>query len=312
MNLQRIYRSLYRIRKLEEYVAQIYPSDKIKSPIHLSIGQEAPAVGVCEALRLSDVVFGTYRGHALYLAKGGDINAMMAELYGKQTGCGKGKSGSMHLGDQAVGMMGTSAIVATTIPQAIGFALAERMKGKDTVVSVFFGDGATEEGVFWESLNFAALMKLSVLFICENNFYAIHTPLNKRVPTPNYCQRVESFGVKSQRVPNNDVIAINSLTQQWLAEMRTNDQGPRFIEAETYRWREHVGPGEDWDLGFRSFEEGKHWMGRDELKRIGDMLNVIERSQIEKDCELEIQEAFAFAEASPFPADEELYTDVFH
>jgi TPP-dependent pyruvate/acetoin dehydrogenase alpha subunit len=143
--LERVYRSMYRIRRVEERIADIYSSDKIKSPVHLSIGQEAPSVGLCEALRRKDVVFGTYRGHALYLAKGGDLKAMIAELFGKAAGCGRGKAGSMHLGWRAAGMMGTSAVVATTIPQAVGYAFAEKMRGRDTVVAVCFGDGAMEE-----------------------------------------------------------------------------------------------------------------------------------------------------------------------
>lgn len=307
--LLRVYRAMFLIRRLEERVADIYPTDRIKSPIHLSIGQEPPSVGVCLALRQDDVVFGTYRGHALYLAKGGDVNKMVAELYGKGTGCGKGKAGSMHLGDKDVGMMGTSAIVSTTIPQAVGYALAERMKGRDTVVPVFFGDGATEEGVFWESLNFAALMKLSVLFICENNHYAIHTPWSKRVPEPNYCERVATFGVPSTRVANNDVIETYRVASRLISEARTS--GPRFLEVETYRWREHVGPAEDWHLGYRSKEEGAAWMARDEVARIGAMLSPHQRNEIEAACEASLEAAFQFAEASPFPEDEELYRDVF-
>ena len=150
---EHLYRQLYRIRRVEEEIIRLYPSDSIKSPVHLSIGQESVAVGICSALAESDVVFGTYRGHALYLAKGGDLKSMMAELYGKSSGSARGKAGSMHLVDTAVGMMGTSAIVATTIPQAVGYALAVQMRGEKTAVVVFFGDGATDEGVYAESLN---------------------------------------------------------------------------------------------------------------------------------------------------------------
>src|SRR5438309_778362 len=171
----RIYRSLYRIRRVEEEVAKIYPTDKIKSPVHLSIGQEAVSVGVCEALRGEDVVFGTYRSHALYLAKGGNLKAMIAELYGKATGCAKGKGGSMHMIAPSVQMWGTSAVVGTTIPHAVGYAYALKLRRRDGIVACFFGDGATEEGVFYESMNFAALKKLPIIFICENNCYAIHT-----------------------------------------------------------------------------------------------------------------------------------------
>src|SRR4051795_12417756 len=172
---ERLYRSLYRIRRIEEEVARAYPTDKVKSPVHLSIGQEAVSVSVCEALRADDVVFPTYRGHALYLAKGGDLNRMVAELYGKVTGCTRGKGGSMHLIDPEAGVMGASAVVGTTIANAAGYAYALRVRGSDAVVVSFFGDGATEEGVFAETLNFAVLKRLPVLFVCENNGYAIHT-----------------------------------------------------------------------------------------------------------------------------------------
>src|SRR5216684_70260 len=180
---ERLYRSLYRIRRLEEEVARVYPSDKIKSPVHLSIGQEAVSVAVCEALRPGDVVFGTYRGHALYLAKGGDMKQMVAELYGKATGCTKGKGGSMHLISLEAGMMGASAVVGTTVANAIGYAYALKHQGKQALIVSFFGDGATEEGVFAESLNFAVLKQLPILFVCENNRYAIHTHQSRRQGT---------------------------------------------------------------------------------------------------------------------------------
>src|SRR5438552_14659756 len=147
---EKLYRSLYRIRRVEEQIAKIYPSDKIKSPVHLSIGQEGVAVGVCEALKENDIVFGTYRSHAMYLAKGGDLRQMLAELYGKVDGCAKGKGGSMHLIDASHGVMGTSAVVGTTIANAVGYAYAQKVKGTNTGIVSFYGDGATEEGVFHE------------------------------------------------------------------------------------------------------------------------------------------------------------------
>ena len=166
---ERLFTSLFRIRRVEEEIVRIYPTDKIKSPTHLSIGQEAVSVGVCEALDRKDVAFGTYRSHALYLAKGGDLKGMMAELYGKATGTSKGKGGSMHLTDISKGLVCTSAVVGTTIPTAVGYAYSFKNLGKNSIVASFFGDGATEEGVFYESLNFAALKKLPVIFICETS-----------------------------------------------------------------------------------------------------------------------------------------------
>lgn len=309
--LATIYRGMFRIRRVEERIAEIYPSDKIKSPVHLSIGQEAPAVGLCTALRPSDVVFGTYRGHALYLAKGGDLKAMLAELYGKATGCGHGKAGSMHLGWRAAGMMGTSAIVGTTIPHAVGYALAEKMRGRDTVVAVCFGDGAMEEGVCHESLNFAALMRLPVIFVCENNLYAIHTPLEKRVSRANFCERAESYGMKSARIAGNDALATHAAVAAAARELRAGDAGPRFFEIETYRWREHVGPGEDWHLGYRTRAEGERWIAADELRRIGGMLDAAARARIEHEVLAEIEAAFRFAEDSPFPPPQGLYADLY-
>jgi TPP-dependent pyruvate/acetoin dehydrogenase alpha subunit len=152
---EQMFRSLYRIRMIEEEIAKIYPSDKIKSPVHLSIGQESVSVGVCLALQPQDVVFGSYRGHAMYLAKGGDLKGMIAELYGKITGCAGGKGGSMHLIDKDKGVMGTSAIVGTTIPVSVGYALGLKYRGLDAIVASFFGDGAVDEGAFHEGINFA-------------------------------------------------------------------------------------------------------------------------------------------------------------
>src|SRR5581483_2826895 len=206
--LERLYRSLYRIRRLEEEFARVYPTDRIKSPVHLSIGQEAVSVGVCAALRPEDVVFGTYRGHALYLARGGDLRAMLAELYGKATGCAGGKGGSMHLIDPEAGVMGTSAVVGTTIPNAAGYAYAMKLRRQGTIVASFFGDGATEEGVFHESLNWAALQQLPLLFVCENNGYAIHTPRSRRQPRPDIAERARSYGIPTERIEDGDVFAI--------------------------------------------------------------------------------------------------------
>ena len=309
--LGRLYRSLRRIRCVEEQIVKIYHTDKIKSPVHLSIGQEAPSVGVCHALRPTDVVFGTYRGHALYLAKGGDMKRMIAELYGRASGVAKGKAGSMHLADASVLMMGTSAIVATTIPHAVGYALAEKFRGRDTVVAVFFGDGASEEGVLHESANFAALHALPVLFVCENNFYAIHTPLRSRVPMPNYCARMETYGIPSQKILRNDVLETERITRELTGQMRQGQIGPAFLEIETYRWREHVGPSEDWALGYRSREEAEPWIQGDEVERIGRQLDLNLRASIDKAVEAEVEAAFRFAEEGEFPSDEELLTDVF-
>ncbi len=323
--LARLHRSLYRIRRVEEEIARVYPSDRIKSPVHLSIGQEAVSVGVCAALEAPDVVFGTYRGHALYLAKGGGLRAMIAELYGKATGCARGKGGSMHLIDPEAGVMGASAVVGTTIANAVGYAFALRHRrasrrkpdvkspepdlDQTPIVASFFGDGATEEGVFSESLNFAALKKLPILFVCENNQYAIHTHQRQRQGNPDICARARAMGLPAARLDGNDLIGLVQRSQEVVAKIRAGF-GPWFFEVMTYRLREHVGPGEDFHLGYRDVCEAKAWQASDPLKRLAEQLNPVERDRIEAEVEEEITAAFAFAEESPFPDDAELLMDV--
>jgi len=309
--LERLYRKLYLTRRLEEVVAEIYPTDKIKSPVHLSIGQEPIAVGVCDALRADDVVSATYRGHAAYLAKGGDAQAMMAELFGKDSGCARGKGGSMHLVDIAHGVLGSSAVVGSTVPIAMGYAFALKREGRGRVVAAFFGDGATEEGVLWESLNFAALHKLPILFVCENNGYAIHEPIEKRWAVRDLLAKVQAFGVPASRINSGDVVAIRAATLTAVAPMRTGARGPSFIECMTYRWREHVGPNADFDAGYRSRAELEPWQAADELVRIGGMIAASARQRIESEVERQVRDAVMFAEQSSAPAASELKTHVF-
>jgi TPP-dependent pyruvate/acetoin dehydrogenase alpha subunit len=309
--LDRIYESLYRIRRAEEEVSRVYPTDKIKSPVHLSIGQEAVAVGVCEALSAEDVVFGTYRSHALYLAKGGDLKQMIAELYGKATGCAKGKGGSMHLIDVASGVMGTSAVVGTTIPNAVGYAYAAKLRQTSQVTVSFFGDGAVDEGVFHESMNFAALKKLPLIFICENNQYAIHTHQTNRQSLDNIYERACAYGMPAERIEDNDVMRIYERVQAAVNALRAGGDGPYFFECMTYRWKEHVGPNDDFSLGYRAEEEAVPWKENDQVEIVGAQLAADLRGEIEKTVEAEIAEAFVFAEESPFPAADELFTDVF-
>ena len=307
----KFYKSLYRIRRVEEEVAKVYPTDKIKSPVHLSIGQEAVSVGVCEALRPGDVVFGTYRSHALYIAKGGNLKRMIAELYGKATGAAGGKGGSMHLIDLDAMVLGTSAVVGTTIANAIGYAYAVKYRKQDAIVVSFLGDGATDEGVFSESLNFAALKALPMIFICENNSYAIHTHQRLRQTRTNINERVQAYGIKTERIEDNDVVKIQERVKLAADALRAGQPGPYFFECMTYRWKEHVGPNEDYHLGYRSREEAEPWIKNDQVGKIGALVEPARRKQIEDEVEAEIREAFAFAEQSPFPELPELYTDVF-
>lgn len=311
MDQEKIYRQLYLIRRTEEEIIRIYPTDKIKSPVHLSIGQEAISVGVCAALEADDIVFGTYRSHALYLAKTGDLKGFFAELYGKITGCVKGKGGSMHLANVSKGMMGTSAVVGTTIPQAVGYAYMIKQCGEKKIVVSFMGDGATEEGVFHESMNFAALKQLPIIFICENNSLAIHTYQHQRQHVPEVTGVVRAYGIPATRIEHSSISEIYSRVGKAVTAIRTGKSGPAFFECMTSRWKEHVGPNDDFVLGYRSQEEVQKWKDRDELVVLGKKIRERRRAQIETEVEKEIQEAIQFAEGSAFPGAEELYTDVF-
>jgi TPP-dependent pyruvate/acetoin dehydrogenase alpha subunit len=308
--LSRLYRSLYLVRRAEEEVARIYPTDKIKSPVHLSIGQEAISVGICEILEQEDIVGSTYRGHAAYIANGGDLGAMYAEMFGKTDGAAGGKGGSMHLVDMANGFLGSSAVVGTGIPLATGYAMALKKQKRNSLVVCFFGDGATEEGAFYESLNFASLHKLPILFVCENNGLAIHEPLSARWATDKLCQRVETFGMAAHRQTDGDVFDIMKIASEAVSRVRAGG-GPEFMECLTYRWREHVGPNEDYEDGYRSSSDVAPWKQNDQVPRVADMLAEDVRQKLENEVELQVKEAIEFAENSEFPAPEMLYADVF-
>lgn len=307
---ERLYRSLYRIRRVEEEIARVYPTDKITSPVHLAIGQEAISVAVCEALEPEDIVFGTYRSHAYFLAKGGSLPGMIAELYGKATGVAKGKAGSMHLIDVAAGVMGASAVVASSISQAVGYALAMRMRGLRRVVVCFLGEGATEEGTFHESLNFAALKRVPLLLVCENNFYAIHSRQRDRQATSDVCGLARAHGLSAQRLEEQDPYQIYAAARQAVDGLR-NGGGPVLLECWCYRWCEHVGPGTDFEAGYRDRSEAEPWIERDPLRQVAARLSPAVRQPIEAAVDLEIQQAFAAAERDPFPDAAELYTDLY-
>ncbi|WP_156995023.1 thiamine pyrophosphate-dependent dehydrogenase E1 component subunit alpha [Elstera litoralis] len=276
--IARLYRGLARIRRVEERVADIYPTDKIKSPIHLSIGQEAVAVGICDALRADDVVSGTYRGHATYLAKGGDLPAMLAEMFGKVGGCARGKGGSMHLVGLEQGILGCSAVVGSNVPVAAGYSLALKRRGRGQVVVVFYGDGASEEGGVYETLNFAALHKLPILFVCENNFLAIHEPLTRRWAADQLTERVATFGMPARRIVSGDVFEIRAAAAALIDGIRAGS-GPAFLECHTYRWREHVGPAEDYAAGYRARADLEAWQDKDQVARLAALLPDAARSR---------------------------------
>ena len=297
------YRSL-RIRLVEEFISKIYYSDKVQSPVHLSIGQEAVAVGICESLTSKDLLFSTYRSHACYLAKGGNLNKMFAELYGKIDGISQGKAGSMHLAEPSVGLMGSSAVVASTLPHAAGAALASLNNESDQVIVCVFGDGATEEGVYHETLNFISLYKLPVILICENNNLAVHSPLKER-QSYNIISHAENYGLKTKLISNGlDFLKIGDVMNNIISKMRV-DREPRFIEIQTCRYKEHVGVNDDFDEGYRSNKDVEKWKAKDPLILEKKMISRF-RPLIDK----EIQQAHNFADNSPSPNQEYLLTDV--
>ncbi len=308
---ERLYRAMRRIRRFEEVTAEIYPSDRIKSPVHLAIGQEQVSVAICDLLGPGDWVGGSYRSHAMYLAKGGSMPAMMAEMFGKDTGCCRGKGGSMHVIDVSAGVMGSSAVVGTQIPVAAGYALAAKRAGHGNVVAVFLGDGASEEGCFYETLNFAALHGLPLLFVCENNGYAIHEPIAKRRARPDgICAVAEALGVPAWHVDDGDVFSIRATAEDVIRRMRKGG-GPALIEAKVYRWREHVGPNEDYDQGYRFEDEVLPWKRTDQVERLAGLVEAGLRGRIDAEIEAEIAEAVRFAEESPIPEPKEVWSDVF-
>ena len=311
-----IYKKLYEIRRVEERIAESYPEQEIRCPVHFSIGQEACAVGVCEFLNNEDHIYSTHRCHGHYLAKGGNLPAMIAELYGKIDGCASGKGGSMHLIDVEVGMMGASAIVGGSIPLALGSALTYQLQKKRNVAVAFFGDGASEQGVFYESLQFASLRNLPVIFVCENNLYATYSSLTERQPLDNIFERAKFSNMFGVRTDGNDIIDILNVSRTAIDRAR-NGEGPTLIECRTYRWLDHVGPNEDIDVGYRTRDELDSWREKCPVKSFENYLikdQDFEESKL-KDTrnlvEQNISDAFDFAKNSPFPSKTDLYEGVF-
>jgi pyruvate dehydrogenase E1 component alpha subunit len=312
-----LFRDLLRVRRVEERVVELYPEQEMRCPTHLSIGQEAVAVGVAAQLRRTDLSMSAHRSHAHYLCKGGDLRAMFAELYGKAAGCARGKGGSMHLIDLSVGFLGCVPIVGSTIPIAVGAAFGARLQRRDVVTVPFFGDGAAETGVLAESLNFAVLHRLPVLFVCENNLYSVMSPLEVRQPRGREIVDVaRGLGVRAEQSDGQDVEGIYELVGEALAELRAGG-GPTFLELKTYRWLEHCGPLSDLELGFRPQGEYERWTERCPLRIEQERLlgcGVLEASDVdtlEREIAAEIDDAVAFAKAAPFPERDQLGADVF-
>ena len=307
--IEKLYRRMLLIRRVEEKIAALYPEQEIRCPTHLAIGQEAVASAVCTALRREDYVFSTHRCHSHYLAKGGDLGQMFAELYGKVTGCARGKGGSMPLVDPDQGMMGASAIVGGTIPLAVGAALAAQFQKSGRVSVAFFGDAATEQGVFHESMNFAALKKLPVLFVCENNFFATHTPLSERQALENISERGKIYGIPGACVEGSDVLAVYQAVLPMVERARRGD-GPSLLECLAYRWKEHVGPNEDFSLGYRTQEELEDWKKRCPIQNCEKKLSERTLVEIQSQVGRAIEEAVRFAKESSVPEPAELLTEI--
>lgn len=292
---------------VEERIASKYPEQKMRCPVHLSIGQEAVAVGVCKAALHTDYLISGHRAHAHYLAKGGDLKAMIAEIYGKITGCSMGRGGSMHLVDQKVGMMGCTPIIGSSLPVALGLAFASVMKNENRITIVCFGDACTEEGIFAECLNFAALKKLPVLFLCENNFYSVYSPLSIRQPASRDLMMIaKGHGVWAKAEFGNDVSKVHALAKTTIDQIRSGG-GPALLEFSTYRFREHCGPYFDKDLDYRTKEEWQKWENLCPVKQTQEellhrrLLTSEQMEQMKIEIHNEIDEAFLFAEQSAFP-----------
>jgi len=314
LNLE-LYKKIYLIRKTEEKIQEHYNEDEMKTPMHMSMGEEAIAVGVCHSLKEEDQIFGTYRSHAIYLAKTGDTDNFFAEMYGKDTSLQKGKSGSMHLCAPELGFMGSSAIVGSIIPVAVGAAFANKRKGNNKLVAVFFGDGATDEGVFWESLNVACLMKLPVLFVCEDNGLAVHTPISKRHGYTSITDIVSKFNCNVLEENTTDAEVIYELTRKSIKLIKTT-QMPCFMELKYYRYLEHVGINEDFVAGYRSKDEFEEWYKKDPVnlqrkKLSGFGCNGAEIQKIEGNLKAQIERSIKLAQKASFSDRSELYKEIY-
>lgn len=314
---RRLLFSMLRIRLVEEAVAERYAEQEMRCPVHLSIGQEAVAVGVCAALQAGDYLMSTHRAHAHYLAKGGSLKAMLAELYGRATGCSSGKGGSMHLVDLSVNMLGSTPIVGSSLPVAVGAAFGSWLKGERRVTAVFFGEGSTEEGVFFECLNFAALKKLPVLFVCENNLYSVYSPMSVRQsPERDRIGLAKAHGIAAERGDGNLVEDVYRMASRAVERARAGE-GPVFLELDTYRWREHCGPNYDNHIGYRTEAEFLEWRKRCPIEQHTALLiregliTLDDLATMTAAIQQEIRDAFDFAKASSWPPEEQMLKDLY-
>ena len=309
----KLYYEMIRIRRIEEYISQKYKEQEMRCPIHLSIGQEAIPVGICQSLTKKDKIVTAHRSHAHYLAKGGDLKSMISELHGRETGCAEGKGGSMHLIDLKVGVMAAVPIVGSTIPIGVGISWGIKLKKQNNILVIFFGDGATEEGVFQESLDFASLHNLPVLFVCENNDFSVYSHISKRQSSKrNILNIAKSIGVDGCRIDGNNVLEIYNKSKNIIKNIKKNKK-PYFIILDTYRHLEHCGPNNDNHLGYRKKEQIKKGINSCpiiRLKKISNLKNIIMNSY-EKKIDKEIKDAFNFAKKSKYPDKKSLMKHIY-
>lgn len=314
--LATLYHDMLRIRKVQLKIESLYHLDEMKTPVHLCIGQEAIAVGVCANLERDDYIASNHRSHGHYLAKGGDLKSMIAELYCRETGCSKGRGGSMHLVDTAVGHMGSSSIVGGGIPIGTGLALSIHMKKEERVSVVFFGDGAADEGVLYESVNFAILKRLPVIFIYENNQFSVCSHVSARQKGEVIFHSTPPELMYTAMVDGNSVLDVYDTTKMAVKRARSGG-GPSFIECKTYRMRGHAGSGSDAHLGYRMAEEIVAWEAKCPVATFRDTLideNIVSEldlAEMEKAIDDEIDNAFQFAQQSPLPEGKDLYRHLF-
>ncbi len=314
--LKTLYYKMLKVRKFEEKIIDLYPAQEIRCPVHLYIGQEAIAAGVCANLKKEDYIVSNHRNHGHFVAKGADLKPLFAELYGRIDGCSRGKGGSMHMIASEVSAIGTSAIVAGGLPIAVGTALSSKVKKEKRVTAVFFGDGAVDEGTYYESLNFAALFKLPVIFVCENNFYATNSPQKNRHANLDVYKIADFFRIPAVLVDGNDVIKVYKAAADFVERARQG-KGPCLIEARTYRRCTHVGPETDLEKGLREKTEFDFWLKKCPLKLFTDylldkkLIKLETLQEMEKAISQEIQEALDFALASEYPQKEDLCKDVY-
>jgi TPP-dependent pyruvate/acetoin dehydrogenase alpha subunit len=312
--LLKLYQQMLLIRRFEERVSDLFAKGKVPGFVHVYIGEEAVAVGACSALNSNDYITSTHRGHGHTLAKGGDVNKAMAELFGKATGYCKGKGGSMHITDMQIGMLGANGIVAGGLPIALGAAYGvSKIYMTDQVVVAFFGDGATNEGPFHEVCNIAAAWDLPLILVCENNLYGVGTRLGSVAAKEDIAPRAVAYGIESEIVDGNNVIAVRAAVEQAVERARQG-QGPSFIECKTWRHRGHF---EGESVVYRNEDEHNYWMERDPIRLLGDALiqnSIVSKAKLEEldaMIETEIDAAVQFAEESPFPLPEDALDDVY-